>query len=98
MQVVVTSTMAVGSNELSRAQVIVARLTAIEELAGMTILCSDKTVRINSVAVKSSVNRQPFALQGTLTLNKLSLRDAVIPDAKSSITHDDGISPCSLYN
>lgn len=43
MQVVCTSTMAVGSRRLAQRKVIVARLSAIEELAGMTILCSDKT-------------------------------------------------------
>jgi H+-transporting ATPase len=43
MQVVCTSTMAVGSRRLAQRNVIVARLGAIEELAGMTILCSDKT-------------------------------------------------------
>ena len=43
MQVVCTSTMAVGSRVMAQRGVIVARLGAIEELAGMTILCSDKT-------------------------------------------------------
>jgi hypothetical protein len=33
----------VGSRRLAASKVIVARLSAIEELAGMTILCSDKT-------------------------------------------------------
>jgi len=58
IEVVCTSTLAVGSRRLAQKKVIVARLSAIEELAGMTILCSDKT--------------------GTLTLNKLSLRDPII--------------------
>lgn len=43
MQVVSTSTMAVGSRRLSQKSVIVAKLSAIEELAGMDMLCSDKT-------------------------------------------------------
>eukprot|EP00941_MAST-03F_sp_MAST-3F-sp1_P001184 g1184.t1 len=43
MQVVATVTMAVGASLLAREKAIVARLSAIEELAGMDILCSDKT-------------------------------------------------------
>lgn len=40
---VLTVTMAVGAINLSRKKAIVSRLAAIEELAGMDILCSDKT-------------------------------------------------------
>jgi H+-transporting ATPase len=36
-------TMAVGASTLAKKQVIVKRLTAIEELASVSILCSDKT-------------------------------------------------------
>jgi len=43
MQVVCTTTMAVGSRALAAKNAVVARLSAIEELAGMSILCSDKT-------------------------------------------------------
>jgi len=43
MQVVCTSTMAVGSRRLAAKGAIVSRLSAIEELAGMRVLCSDKT-------------------------------------------------------
>jgi H+-transporting ATPase len=43
IEVVCTSTLAVGSRRLAQKKVIIARLSAIEELAGMTILCSDKT-------------------------------------------------------
>jgi hypothetical protein len=43
IEIVCTSTLAVGSRRLAASKVIVARLSAIEELAGMTILCSDKT-------------------------------------------------------
>ena len=45
IEIVCTSTLAVGSRRLAESKVIVARLSAIEELAGMTILCSDKTGR-----------------------------------------------------
>jgi H+-transporting ATPase len=58
IEVVCTSTLAVGSHIMAEKKVIVAKLSAIEELAGMTILCSDKT--------------------GTLTLNKLSLREPIV--------------------
>ena len=40
---VLTVTMAVGAVNLARKQAIVSRLAAIEEMAGMDILCSDKT-------------------------------------------------------
>merc|ERR1711968_411945 len=43
MQVVCTSTMAIGSRKLAEKKAIVTRLAAIEELAGMNMLCSDKT-------------------------------------------------------
>ena len=40
---VLSVTMAVGASRLAKLKAIVAKLTAIEELAGMDILCSDKT-------------------------------------------------------
>jgi len=40
---VMSVTMAVGAATLARMQAIVSRLVAIEELAGMDVLCSDKT-------------------------------------------------------
>ncbi|EFA84549.1 P-type ATPase [Heterostelium album PN500] len=43
MPTVLSVTMAIGATQLSKKQAIVSRLTAIEELAGMDILCSDKT-------------------------------------------------------
>ena len=43
IEIVCTSTLALGSRDLSDKGIIVARLSAIEELAGMTVLCSDKT-------------------------------------------------------
>ncbi len=43
MPTVLSVTMAVGARLLARKQAIVTRLVAIEELAGMDVLCSDKT-------------------------------------------------------
>jgi len=40
---VLSVTMAVGSQQLAKKNVIVKRLPAVEELAGVTVLCSDKT-------------------------------------------------------
>ena len=64
IEVVCTSTLAVGSRRLAEKKIIVARLSAIEELAGMTVLCSDKT--------------------GTLTLNKLQLREPILYGAQTA--------------
>ncbi len=43
IEIVVTATLALGSRQLSAHGAIVTRLTAIEEMAGMNMLCSDKT-------------------------------------------------------
>ncbi|KLT42639.1 plasma membrane H(+)-ATPase 1 [Cutaneotrichosporon oleaginosum] len=43
MPTVLSVTMAVGAQQLAKHKAIVTRITAIEELAGVTILCSDKT-------------------------------------------------------
>jgi H+-transporting ATPase len=40
---VLSVTMAVGANTLARVKAIVSRLVSIEEMAGMDVLCSDKT-------------------------------------------------------
>ncbi|EIE23688.1 plasma-membrane proton-e [Coccomyxa subellipsoidea C-169] len=43
IEIVSTTTLALGSRQLAAQGAIVTRLTAIEEMAGMTLLCSDKT-------------------------------------------------------
>ena len=40
---VMTTTMAIGARRLSRMKAIVSRLAAMEEMAGLSILCTDKT-------------------------------------------------------
>ena len=57
MQVVCTSTMALGSRALAEQQAIVSRLTSIEALAGMDMLCSDKTgtLTLNITTIESKL-------------------------------------------
>lgn len=43
IEIVVTTTLALGSHELTKWKAIVTRLQAVEALAGMNMLCSDKT-------------------------------------------------------
>ena len=43
IEIVTTTTLALGSKEMTHDGAIVTRLAAIEDMAGMAILCSDKT-------------------------------------------------------
>jgi H+-transporting ATPase len=56
IEIVTTTTLAVGSEELSRSGAIVTRLSAIEDMAGMSILCSDKTgtLTMNKMVIQDS--------------------------------------------
>ncbi|HUW50555.1 MAG TPA: plasma-membrane proton-efflux P-type ATPase [Sulfuricella sp.] len=58
---VLSVTMAVGAMNLARRQAIVSRLTAIEELAGVDVFCSDKTGTLTKNEMQVS---QPFLLEG----------------------------------
>ncbi|KAH9884169.1 E1-E2 ATPase-domain-containing protein [Xylariomycetidae sp. FL2044] len=62
LPVVTTTTLAVGAAYLAKQKAIVQKLTAIESLAGVDVLCSDKT--------------------GTLTANKLSLREPFVAEGQ----------------
>jgi H+-transporting ATPase len=60
---VLSVTMAVGAMNLARRQAIVSRLTAIEELAGMDVFCSDKTGTLtrNEMQVADPVVRAGYS-------------------------------------
>ena len=85
IEIVCTSTLAVGSHMMAERKVIVARLSAIEELAGMTILCSDKTgtLTLNELSLKPPIifddhtNAEDLNVWGSLC----SRRDAGTQDA-----------------
>lgn len=57
MPTVLSVTMAIGSHHLSKQGAITKRMTAIEEMAGMDILCSDKTgtLTLNKLTVDKSL-------------------------------------------
>ena len=57
MPTVLSVTMAIGSHRLSEQGAITKRMTAIEEMAGMDVLCSDKTgtLTLNKLTVDKSL-------------------------------------------
>ncbi|VAH52944.1 unnamed protein product [Triticum turgidum subsp. durum] len=57
MPTVLSVTMAIGSHKLSQQGAITKRMTAIEELAGMDVLCSDKTgtLTLNKLSVDKNL-------------------------------------------
>ena len=70
---VLSVTMAVGASVLARMKAIVARLAAIEEMAGMDILCSDKTgtltkdeLKLGSPVVLKASDEQDLVLAACL--------------------------------
>ena len=85
---VMSVTMAIGAYALSLQKAIVSRLSAIEELAGVDVLCSDKTgtLTMNQLTVEKQI---PF---GAFTAVDV-LRDAALATQKSS---DDAIDVAVL--
>ncbi|CAM6024757.1 unnamed protein product [Sphagnum balticum] len=57
MPTVLSVTMAIGSHQLSQQGAITKRMTAIEEMAGMDVLCSDKTgtLTLNKLTVDNNL-------------------------------------------
>ncbi|MEZ6131420.1 MAG: plasma-membrane proton-efflux P-type ATPase [Planctomycetaceae bacterium] len=64
MPTVLSVTMAVGARVLARRQAIVSRLASIEELAGMDVLCSDKT---GTLTQNTLTLGEPFVMDGVTT-------------------------------
>jgi len=63
IEIVCTTTLALGSKELAKHGAIVTRLAAIEDLAGMNMLCSDKTgtLTLNKMVIQAET---PIYLPG----------------------------------
>ena len=88
MQVVCTCTMAVGAHALAMRKAIVTRLSSIEELAGMDILCSDKT----GTLTKNELTVQKPRVIGKCSVNDIFETAALA--AKREGGNQDAIDKC----
>jgi H+-transporting ATPase len=79
MPTVLSVTMAVGARLLAKKKAIVSRLVAIEELAGVDVLCTDKT---GTLTENKLTLGDPFAVEGVTT-------EEVILDAALASRADD---------
>jgi H+-transporting ATPase len=80
MPTVLSVTMAVGARKLAAKQAIVSRLVAIEELAGVDILCADKTGTLTQNKLSLG---EPYCIEG------IAATDLVLDAALASREEDD---------
>ena len=84
MPTVLSVTMAVGARLLARKQAIVSKLVAIEELAGVDVLCADKT---GTLTQNKLTLGEPFCLDA-ITADELILAGALASQAANDDTID----------
>jgi H+-transporting ATPase len=88
MPTVLSVTMAVGARLLAKKQAIVTRLSAIEELAGMDVLCSDKTGTLTQNKLTLGV---PFCVNG-IAADELIVNAALASRADNKDTIDRAVT------
>jgi H+-transporting ATPase len=84
MPTVLSVTMAVGARLLAKKQAIVSRLAAIEELAGVDVLCADKT---GTLTQNKLTLGDPFSVEGT-TADQVILGGALASRSDNKDTID----------
>jgi H+-transporting ATPase len=84
MPTVLSVTMAVGARLLAKKQAIVTKLSAIEELAGVDVLCSDKT---GTLTQNKLTLGNPFCVNG-ITADRIILDAALASRAEDKDTID----------
>ncbi|KAH9715598.1 ATPase 9 plasma membrane-type [Citrus sinensis] len=103
MPTVLSVTMAIGSHRLSQQGAITKRMTAIEEMAGMDVLCSDKTgtLTLNKLTVdKNLVEVSAQTKMGIKTLLGVFVKDmdkdtVILYGARASrVENQDAIDAC----
>ena len=95
---VLSVTMAVGALALAKKEAIVRKLSAIEEMAGVDILCSDKTgtitenkLTVGEIVTYDSNTEEDVLLYGLLSSreeNNDPIDDAIIHKARSVVSSD----------
>jgi H+-transporting ATPase len=96
---VLSVTMAVGAAALAKRKAIVSKLAAIEEMAGMDVLCSDKTGTLtqNKLTLSEPVPFPDYTKEEVILLGALASREedqdpidiAILSDAKALQTQID---------
>lgn len=83
IEIVTTTTLAIGSTEMAKFGAIVKRLAAIEDLAGLNMLCSDKTGTLtkNKMVIQ---NDAPTYMPGLTQLDLLKQAYAIFVAASMS--------------
>ena len=98
MQIVSTTVMAVGGRSLAEKKAILARLSAIEELSGMDILCSDKTGTLTQnklqlfdpVLIDPAVDKDELVFLGALAAKRMAAgADAIDTVIVASVAERD---------
>ena len=99
MPAVLSVTMAVGALALSKMEAIVSRLQSIEEMAGIDILCSDKTgtltqnkLTLGDPAVFAAADAQALILAGALA-SKAENEDAIDLAVIAGLADPEALEP-----